>query len=115
MMDDRGAARRPGPESGGEGEPVAPAFSSYGPIVEGASPPRPQAMRPALYARQPPIWRRTAAIVVGLLCLAAAAYWLDWAQALALWVLFSAFVLLWPAFPPLTTGEERARAWPFEQ
>ena len=111
-MDER-LPRRPGEVPGSE-ESGAPPSPSYG-TSEGLPAMRPQATRPALYARQPPVWRRTAAVVVGLIALALAAYWLDWPQALALWVLFSAFVLLWPAYPPLTTGEERVRAWPFNQ
>ncbi|HZS02559.1 MAG TPA: hypothetical protein VFE37_27845 [Chloroflexota bacterium] len=70
--------------------------------------------RGLLYARKPATWRRAAALVVGLVLLALAAYWLELVQALVLWVLFSVFVLLWPNFPPTTSGEERAQAWPFE-
>ncbi|HLI26944.1 MAG TPA: hypothetical protein VKZ60_07745 [Chloroflexota bacterium] len=116
-MDDRSAPRRPPPGDRGSTEAPSPSSPApgYGPLGEGTPVVRPQATRPPLYARQPPVWRRTAAVVVGLLCLVVAAYWLDWPQALALWVLFSAFVLLWPAYPPLTSGEERARAWPFDQ
>jgi hypothetical protein len=70
--------------------------------------------RGLLYARKPATWRRVAAVVVGLLLLALTAYWLELMQALVLWVLFSVFVVLWPNFPPTTSGEERAQAWPFE-
>ncbi len=70
--------------------------------------------RGLLYARKPAAWRRGTAVVVGLVLLALAGYWLDLPRALAIWVLFSLFVLLWPNFPPTTVGEERAQAWPFE-
>jgi hypothetical protein len=70
--------------------------------------------RGPLYARKPAAWRRVAAVIVGLALLAAAAYWLDLSHAAVIWALFSLFVLLWPNFPPTTTGEERAQAWPFE-
>ncbi len=71
-------------------------------------------VRTPLYARLPAIWRRAAAIVVGLLLLACASWWLEAPRALAIWLLFSVFVVLWPNWPPRTAGEERAQAWPFE-
>jgi hypothetical protein len=70
--------------------------------------------RGPLYARKPPAWRRGAAVIVGLALLALAGYWLELSHAVVIWALFSLFVLLWPNFPPTTTGEERAQAWPFE-
>jgi hypothetical protein len=71
-------------------------------------------VRTPLYARLPPIWRRAAAVVLGLLLLGCASWWLDGVRAVVIWVLFSAFVLIWPNWPPRTAGEERAQAWPFE-
>ena len=70
--------------------------------------------RPSLYARRPSGVQRVAAVVMALLLLALAAWWLDWQQALIIWLLFSLFVVLWPNFPPATAAEERAQAWPFE-
>jgi len=82
-------------------------------------PPRPDGrpavpIRTPLYARLPAPWRRYAAVAVGLILLALVGLWLDLGRALAIWALFSAFVLLWPNWPPRTAGEERAQAWPFE-
>src|SRR5262249_58131223 len=94
-----GAARAGGPPRppGGRGDPRM-GVGARGPI----------------YARKPPAWRRWAAVIVGLALLGASAYWLDLTHAAVIWALFSLFVLLWPNFPPTTTGEERAQAWPFE-
>jgi hypothetical protein len=71
-------------------------------------------VRTPLYARLPGVVRRAAAVVLGLVLLALVAAWLDLARALIVWLLFSAFVLLWPNWPPRTAGEERAQSWPFE-
>jgi len=70
--------------------------------------------RAPLYVRGPSLGRRVAAVVAALLLLGFTAWWLEWQQALVVWVLFSAFVLLWPSWPPPTVAEERAQAWPFE-
>ncbi|HEY7062965.1 MAG TPA: hypothetical protein VII06_15920 [Chloroflexota bacterium] len=85
----------------------------------GAAPARPDShpavpVRTPLYSRLPALWRRTAAVVVGLALLLLASLWLDLGRALVIWLLFSAFVVLWPNWPPRTAGEERASAWPFE-
>ena len=71
-------------------------------------------VRTPLYARLPAVGRRVAAVIVGLLLLGCASWWLDGLRAVAIWVLFSLFVVLWPNWPPRTAGEERAQAWPFE-
>jgi type VI protein secretion system component VasF len=71
-------------------------------------------VRTPLYARLPTVGRRVAAVIVGLLLLGCASWWLDGLRAVAIWVLFSLFVVLWPNWPPRTAGEERAQAWPFE-
>ena len=71
-------------------------------------------VRTPLYARLPAAGRRVAAVLVGLLLLGCASWWLDGLRAVVIWVLFSLFVVLWPNWPPRTAGEERAQAWPFE-
>jgi hypothetical protein len=77
--------------------------------------PRPlQTTRTPLYVRGPSLGRRVAAVAAGLLLLGFTAWWLEWQQAVVVWLLFSAFVLLWPNWPPMTAAEERAQAWPFE-
>jgi hypothetical protein len=67
-----------------------------------------------MYPRQPAPWRGIVAIVVALVLLGLVSAWLDWREALIVWLLFSIFVVLWPNWPPLTAAEERVRAWPFE-
>src|SRR5215204_2962366 len=62
----------------------------------------------------PPGMRRRGGVrsSIGVVCMALVALWLDWSRALAVWVLFSLFVVAWPVHPSLTPAEERARAWP---
>jgi hypothetical protein len=81
-------------------------------LQTGSRPPVP--VRTPLYMRRPALWRRGAAVLVALLLLGLVAWWLDGPQALAIWALFSLFVVLWPNWPPPTPAEERAQAWPFE-
>jgi hypothetical protein len=105
-----------GPPMSG-GPPAGPPSSGGSPPgaeVPGAAPRQAVPLRASLYARRPPRWRAVVAIVVGLLLLALATWQVGLLEALAIWVLFSAFVLLWPSWPPPTVGEERAQAWPFE-
>ena len=109
-----GSVPPPGaPPPGGIPLGTAPVGPPPGTAALGTAAPSPSA-RASLYGRRPPLWRRIAAVAVGLILLGLTSWWLDLGRALAVWVLFSLFLALWPDWPPATAAEERVQAWPFE-